>query len=829
MKVIQETILSIAVALIVFLILSIVYMYPSLEGKNLRQGDVVQFQGMSKELVDYRNETGQEALWTNSAFGGMPAYLISTKYKSNIFRFFHNYFIFILFNWRPVCFIFLYLFGFYIALLAFGIDKWLCIVGAIAYGFSSYLFTIIPAGHVSKVFALGYMPPIIAGVYLAFRGKYILGSALMGLFLSLQILVVHLQITYYTFLIVIIYGLFELIGVIREKRYKQFVTALASLSIVAILAVFSNFSNFWTTYEYSKYSIRGKSDLTANIENQTSGLDKDYITQWSYGISETFTLLIPNFKGGSSNNPLPEKSKTYEFLKKVQGASNAKKTIKHAPTYWGSQPFTSGPFYAGAIVVFLFFFGLFVIKGKVKWWIVTVTILSVFLSWGKNFPGFTDFFLDYVPGYDKFRSVSMTLIIAGFAIPLLGILAIDKILKGDYDKAIMQKQLLNAFYITAGICFFFLLTAGMWFDFEGENDKGYLAQGAHEFVKALQADRLMLLRKDAFRSMVFIVLATGLIYLYLKQKIKANYLVIGLGLVILMDMWAIDKRYLNNDDFITKREYKNPIPKTKADNFILRNSDPDYRVLNLSVSPFMDATTSYYHKSIGGYHGAKMRRYQELADYEIFPEMQRIIGALQQGRISLADSALRQCNTLNMLNTRYVIYNPEAMPLINDYAYGNAWFVSGILWVENADEEIASLASINNKDQTVVDKRFEDLLTITPMEKDSSASIGLLSYAPNKLIYKSVSTVPQVAVFSEIYYPKGWNVYIDGEKSSYFRANYVLRAMVVPKGKHEIEFRFQPKSYFMGNKIAYASSGLLLLLIIGALGIELRKMKPDND
>jgi len=829
MKVIKENVLSIAVALIVFLILSIAYMYPSLEGKNLRQSDIVQFQGMSKELVDYRNQTGKEALWTNSQFSGMPGYLISTKYKSNIFRFFHNYFIFTLFNWRPVCFIFLSLIGFYIALLAFGVNKWLSISGAIAYGFSSYLFTIIAAGHVSKVFALGYMPPIIAGVYLAFRGKYLIGSILMGLFLSLQIFVVHLQITYYTLLIVIVYGLFELIAVIRENRYKQFVTALASLSLVAVLAVFSNLSNFWTTYEYSKYSIRGKSELTANIENQTSGLDKDYITQWSYGISETFTLLIPNFKGGSSNNPLPEKSKTYEFLKKVQGASNAKKTIKHAPTYWGSQPFTSGPFYAGAIAVFLFVFGLFIIKGKVKWWIVTVTILALFLSWGKNFAGFTDFFLDFVPGYDKFRSVSMTLIIAGFAIPLLGILAINKILKKDMDKAVAQKHLLKAFYITAGICFFFLLTAGMWFDFEGEADEGYLAQGAHEFVKAIQADRLMLLRKDAFRSMVYISLAAGLIYLYLKQKIMSNYLILGLGLLILIDMWAIDKRYLNNNDFVTKREYKNPIPKTKADNFILRDKDPDYRVLNLSVSPFMDATTSYYHKSIGGYHGAKMRRYQELADYEIFPEMQRIIGALQQGRISLADSTLRRCNTLNMLNTRYVIYNPEAIPLINDYAYGNAWFVSRILWAENADEEIALLASINNKDQTVVDKRFKDFLTITPYGKDTSAFIGLLSYTPNKLIYNSVSTFPQVAVFSEIYYPKGWNVYIDGEKSSYFRANYILRAMVVPQGKHEIEFRFEPKSYFIGNKIAYASSGLLLLLIIGALALELRKLKPDDN
>ncbi len=802
-------------------------MAPALEGKNIWQSDVVQHTGMSKELVDFRNETGKEALWTNSMFGGMPGYFVSTQYTSNLIRPFHRFFT--LGNWRPICFIFLYLLGFYIALLAFGVNKWLSIVGAIAYGFSAYLYTIIVAGHVSKVFALGYMPPIIAGVYLAFRGKYLLGSILMGLFLSLQLVVSHLQITYYTLIIIITYGIFEFVSVIRNKKYKPFFTALATLALAAFLAVGSNLSNFWTSFEYSKYSIRGESELSANAENKTSGLDRDYATQWSYGIGETMTLLIPNFKGGSSHNPLPENSETYEFLKKAQGAKNAKKTIKQMPTYWGAQPFTSGPFYTGAIVVFLFVLGLYIIKGKIKWWIIVATLLSILLSWGHNFPGFTNFFLDHVPGYNKFRTVSMTLIIAEFTIPLFGILALNEILKGNIEKKKTLKYILNSFYITAGICFFFILTAGMWFDFKAEADQGYLAQGYNEFVNALRADRLMLLRRDAFRSMIFITLAAGILYLYLKQKIVANYLILGMGLLILVDMWPIAKRYLNNDNFVSKREYKNPITKTKADDFILRDKDPDFRVLNLTVSPFMDAKTSYFHKSIGGYHGAKMRRYQELIDYEIMPEIQLIIGALQQGQISMTDSVLRKCNALNMLNTRYMIYNTEATPLINNYASGNAWFVSEILQVENSDEEIAKLGSIDITSQVLVDARYKDLANLSSMKHDSASNIKLLSYAPNKLTYHSSSSISQIAVFSEIYYPKGWNAYIDGEKTDHFRANYVLRAMVIPEGSHDIEFRFEPKSFYAGNKIAYASSGLLILLLLGVVVLEVKKLNTTRD
>jgi hypothetical protein len=829
MKQFKSTLAAVASAIIIFLIISVVYMYPVLEGKNLRQSDVTQFRGMSKELVDYREANDKEALWTNSQFGGMPGYLISTKYKSNLLKIIHQ--IFILNNWRPVCFIFLYLIGAFIAFLAFGVNKWLSIAGAIAYAFSSYFFVIIEVGHISKVLALGYLPPVVAGVHLAFQRKYLLGGIVMGLFLSLQLLVVHYQITYYTLIIVLFYGLFELIYSIREKKIKSFATAFLTLSIAAILAIASNFSNIWVSSEYGKYSIRGKSDLTHNAENQTSGLDKDYATQWSYGKWETFTMLIANFNGGSSASALPQKSKTYELLKKIQGASQARKTIKHMPTYWGSQISTSGPVYVGAVVIFLFVLGLFVVKNKkLKWWLISITILSILLSWGRNFPGLTNFFLDHVPGYNKFRTVAMTLVIAEFSIPLLGILAVNEILKGDLEKNLLQKYILRSFYIVGGICLFFILFAGSLFDFQGEMDQQYLQQGATDFINAVRADRHMLLRRDAFRSLVFAALGALILYFYVLDKLKTTYLISGLGLLILVDMWGVNKRYLSSDNFVSKKEYNNPITKTKADEFILRDKDLSYRVLNLSVSPFQDATTSYYHKSIGGYHGAKIRRYQELFDFQIIPELQMLIGALQQGSMVMADSVLTQCNALNMLNTRYFIYNPDAMPLINNSALGNAWFVSSVIWVDNADDELARVGDMDPAREAVIDSEFTDELagfSEIPIQKESS--IKLISYAPNKLTYESSSETSRLAVFSEIYYPKGWHVTIDDQPATHFRADYLLRAMLIPAGNHTIDFEFHPASYYIGEKISLAGSSLLLLILLGVIIIEIRKLNKVND
>ncbi len=823
MNEIRPVILNAILAIVLFLVISVAYMFPALEGKSLHQGDIVQYQGSSKEIIDFREKTGQETLWTNSMFSGMPTYLIAAKFKSNLLRIFH--YIFILDNWRPVCFVFLYLLGFYLALLAFGVNRIVSIVGAIAYAFSSYFFVILIAGHNAKALALGYLPPIIAGVYLAFKGKYLLGSVMMGFFLSLQILIIHFQITYYTFLIILILGIVELIYVIKEKKYKQFLTAAGCLIITAILAIASNFASLWTTQEYGKYSIRGKSDLTMNAEVKTSGLDKDYATGWSYGKWETFTLLIPNFKGGASVGALPEKSKTFDFIKQIQGPQQAKKTIKQMPTYWGDQPSTAGPVYAGAIVIFLFVLGIFLIQGKLKWWLLTITALAIMLSWGKNFQGLTYFFLDHFPGYNKFRSVSMILIIAEFAIPLLGILALNEVLNGTISKEKILKSALYSFYITGGICLFFILFGGSLFNFAAEIDQQYLAQGATDFIDRLREDRLMLLRHDAFRSLVFIGLGLGLLYLFIKNKLNNSYFVAGIGLLILIDMWSVNKRYVNNDDFVTRKEYENPIPKTKADKFILdhgKNSS-NYRVLNISVSTFNDATTSYYHKSVGGYHGAKMRRYQELIEIQLFPEIQNLIGALRTGELSAIDSILYNTGALNMLNTRYIIYNPDAMPLINNHAFGNAWFVSGYVPAQTADEEINLLGKTDLRSTLIVNREFESEITGLNHLYDSTASISLISYAPNKLIYQTKAASEQIAVFSEIYYPKGWNVKIDGEETQYFRANFLLRAMKIPAGKHEIVFSFEPKSYYTGNKVAIAGSGVLLLLVLGTVYLEIKK------
>ncbi len=815
------------VAVISFIILSLIYMYPSLEGKRLQQTDMVQHRGMAKELDDFREKTGEETLWTNSIFGGMPAYLISTRFTANVTKHVHK--ILTLNNWRPVCFIFMYLFGFYIALLCFRVNKWLAIAGAVAYGFSTYFITFIGAGHISKVFAIGYMPPIIGGVHLTFRGKYWQGGVITGLFLALQLRINHVQITYYTLMIVVIYGVIELVYAIREKRLPQFIKQFSILFLFALLALGSNLANLWTTYEYGKFSIRGKSELTTDQDNRTTGLDRDYVTQYSYGIGETFILLIPNFKGGSSISELPQKSETFDLLKKIQGPAAARKAIKSMPMYWGSQPFTSGPSYIGASVIFLFVLGLFLIKGRIRWWIIVTTILSIVLAWGDNFAVVTNFFLDYVPGYNKFRAVATTIIMAAFTIPLMGILAIDSILIKSFSKKELTKYITSSFYITGGICLFFILTAGALFDFSSTSDQRYLAQGADEFVEALRSDRLMLLRQDAFRSIIFILLTAGILYLFVNQKISTKYFIPGLALVILIDIWAIDKRYLNNDDFVTKRQHRNTFTRSKADQYILQDTDPNYRVLNLSLSPFQDATTSYYHKSIGGYHGAKMRRYQELIDHEIQQEMQMIIAALRKGDFALVDRVLQKTNTLNMLNTRYIIYNPEAPPIHNKYASGNAWFVNKIQWAENADREIEALNTLRPSSEAVVDKRFSETIHSASFSKDTTLTIQLEKYEPNNLVYSSSSDAEQAAIFSEIYYPKGWKATIDGEPAEIFRTNYILRGLIVPPGKHTIEFRFEPLSYYLGSKISLASSILLIIIFIGISYIEVRKLLTDRE
>jgi hypothetical protein len=778
-----------------------------MQGKQLKQHDISTWKGMTQEASQFKKETGETTLWTNSMFGGMPTYLISPT-RDKVFNIVQS----VLKIWkdRSMGQVFLYLIGFYIALLAFGVNPYLAAAGAIAFAFSSYFFIIIDAGHSTKAYAIGYMAPIIAGIYLSFKKKPLGGALLMSFFLTLQIRSNHFQITYYTFLIILIFAIFWLVQAIKEKTLKGLINPILFNLAGLILAVGVNATSLYLTYEYGKFSIRGPSELTHNEEVKTSGLDKDYATQWSYGIDETFTFLIPNFKGGASGGSLSEDSETYRLFEQAQGKSAAKRVIKQLPLYWGTQPVTSGPVYMGAIICFLFVLGLIVIKGPVKWWLVAATIISILLAWGKNFMPLTEFFLDYFPGYNKFRTVSMTLVIAEFTMPLLGILAISNVFNGKVSAKDFKKGLYWALGITGGLSLFFGLFSGI-FSYEAASDAGM-----HQvFVDALRADRQMMLRTDAFRSLFFIIVTAALVWAGFENKVDKKYLYPVLIALLLLDMWPVNKRYLNDDDFVSAKTAKNEFATTKADQFILKDSDPNFRVLNLTVSTFNDASTSYHHKSIGGYHGAKMRRYQELIDFYIAPEIQSMARNLQSGDQSNMYSAISNEPILNMLNTKYVILSPESFPLINTNSFGNAWYINHIIEVENADEEIRKIAEIDLKEGAVVDKTFASAFASNSYTKDSTAAIKLTKYKPNYLSYSSKSKTDQVAIFSEIYYPKGWTVKIDGKQAEYFRANYILRALEIPAGEHKIEWQFKPKSYAIGNSISYASSILLLLICLG--------------
>ena len=782
-------------AVVLFMLISLIYLSPVLEGKKIDQQDIRQFTGMSKEIVDHRAEYDEEPLWTNSMFSGMPAYQISVRYKKNLISYCSQ--IFKLYLPGPAGTVFLYLLGFYFLLVSLGIDYRLAIIGAIAYAFSSYFFIIIEAGHNTKAHAIGYVAPILASFLMVFRGKKVLlGSALTALFTSLILNANHLQITYYLVMLLFIIGVVKFIEAYKEKALTLFFKYVGILLLAGTIGSLTSLSRIATTMEYGQESIRGKSELTDNQSNKTSGLDKDYATAWSYGKAESFTLLIPNFHGGASGGALTTDSETYRLFKNSQQASQAKKIIKQLPLYWGSQPFTSGPVYAGAIVCFLFIMGLFLIKGYLRWWILTTFLLMLALSWGKNLMPLTDFFLEYIPGYNKFRTVSTTLVIVELLIPFLGILALNKIIKERKTNEVM-KSFKYALGIVGGLCLLFALMPNTFFDFEGLNDARY----GEALTEALQVDRASLFSADAFRSLAFILLSAVGIWLYLNKTIKKTPLILLIGVLILGDMWVVNKRYLNDENFKAKRKVLQPFKPSVADSQILQDPDPNYRVYNRTVSPFNDASTSYFHKSIGGYHGAKLKRYQELIDFHI-----------SKGNM----------NVLNMLNSKYFIVsgqNNQPIAQRNPNALGNAWFVSDIIIVENSDEEIQKLGQINTANQVVVDQRYD----IPPsLEYDSTATIQLTNYKANHLSYTSSATKKQFAVFSEIYYDKGWNAYIDGELVPHVRANYLLRALPIPSGQHTIEFKFEPQTYYATENITLFSSLIVIIALFGAVFKEVK-------
>ena len=769
------------IVLLLFLVISCVYFSPLLEGKMLAMADIKNWQGMSKEVTDFREVTGEEALWTNSMFSGMPAYQISTKSNANLMQYVVK--VITLGLPRPANYLFLYLLGFYILLLSLKVDYRLSAVGAIAFAFSSYFFIIIEAGHTSKAHAIAYIPMVVAAVLYTYRGKMLLGGVLTALTVALEIYANHLQITYYLVLMLLLIGLVQFFKDLKASNLVDFSKRTVILLCAAALACGTAFTNLATTMEYGKESTRGKSELTNNLDNKTTGLDKDYATSWSYGIAETFTLLIPNFHGGASQGSLTTNSETYQAIKR---APNAKRIIKQLPLYWGDQPFTSGPTYAGAIVCFLFILGLFFVKSEMRIWLVMATIMSIMLAWGKNFMGLTELFLDYFPGYNKFRAVSMILVIAEFTFPLLGFIALNKFLTSDKLGDEKRKALKLTFYILGSLTLLFALIPSLFFDFVGAQDVSLEKNGWP--VDALQSDRAFLLSLDAWRSFVFITLTSATLWLFLKGQLRSKYVILIVGFLVLADMWTVNKRYLNDDNFARKKKVEVPYQATAADQQILRDKDPNFRVFNQSVSTFNDASTSYFHKSIGGYHGAKLKRYQELIENHI-----------SKGNMIV----------LNMLNTKYFI-SPKGEAQQNPDAMGNAWFVSEISIVPNADSEIAGLNEFDPATTAIVDTRFSEQIIDVVENKD--ANIILTEYKPNYLKYSSNSQKDGIVIFSEIYYDKGWNAYVDGELKPHFRANYVLRGMQIPSGNHVIEFKFEPSTYKIGETVSRASSLILLLL-----------------
>ena len=840
-----------AIAVLAFAILTIIYFKPLFTGKELKQDDIARHKGMSKEIVDYRTKNNSEPLWTNSMFGGMPAYQISTLYPGNWIAKLDN--AFKLFIPLPAGYLFLYCLGFFILLLCVNINPWLALVGGLAYGLSSYFIIILEAGHNSKANALGYLPALLGGILLLFKNRYWLGLSVTSLFTAMELNANHVQISYYGYILIgfIIFGYF--INALKTKTIGLFVKAFSLFLISTFIGLLPNFGNISTTNEYGKFSTRGKSELTINSQlknndnNKTSGLDEDYATQWSYGIGETFTFLIPDFKGGPSNSI---KSADASSLKKVN--PEYREQVANSSSYFGNQPFTSGPVYIGAIIVFLALIGLFIIKNPIKWPIVIVTLLTITLAWGKNFMSLTDFFMHNIPGYNKFRAVSMILIVAELTIPLLAMLAINELFKiKNWNDKIklnlikadlsLKKILITCLIIVGGFCLISYLFPDILNTFLADNEDKQLIEQAvsagnpenqvkpyvAELMPQLEIARKAIFKSDAFRSLIFILLAFGSLYLFYTNKIKKEMLITSLGIFILIDLWTVDARYLNDKSFITKEQNMQSITsKTAADDEILKDSDINYRVLNLTVNTFNDAATSYYHKSIGGYHGAKLKKYAELIDFHIDNEIKSFYKDANKSFAS--DSAMKvlfgNLQILNMLNAKYFILpggeNNAEIPLKNPMVNGNAWLVEKIVSVENANEEIISLGKINTKKEAVSQENFIKSLGLK-LNYSAKGVIKLISYQPNNLVYQSETSAEEFAVFSEIYYPKGWNAYIDGQLKEHASVNYVLRGLAIPAGKHKIEFKFEPVTYTNGNNIATIGS-ILLIITIGT-GLFLNK------
>ncbi|MCG7501433.1 YfhO family protein [Tenacibaculum sp. Mcav3-52] len=790
--------LPFAIAIIVFAIASVLYFNPVLSGKQIKQSDITQFIGMSKDVKEYRAEKGEEPYWLDNAFSGMPAYQVSAYYPNDFVRYVDKV---IRFLPRPADYLFLYFLSFFLLLTALKVDWKLAILGSLSFGFSTYLIIIFGAGHNAKAHAIGYMPMVIAGVIYIFRKRYLFGFILTALAMALEVYSNHPQMTYYLGFCLLILVIVEGVEAFKSRTLPVFFKQSAILVAAMLIGIGANSTRLLAMKEYADYSTRGKSELTINPDGtskeKSTGLDKEYITEYSYGIAETFNLMIPRFMGGGTVEELEEDSNFYQVLEQNAGKSVAKEYSSQVLTYWGKQPIVEAPAYIGVIVFFLFFLGIFLVKGRLKYWLVAATIFSIVLSWGKNFSIITDFFIDYIPLYNKFRAVSSIQVIAELCVPLLGILALKEFFSSENSSEEKENAVKKAFYIVGGISLLFLLFGSSLFAFEGLRDAQY--QQLPELIDALIADRKSMLFNDSLRSLLLVLVVAGMLWFYLKGKLKQVPMLIVLGGLIIFDLVSIDANYVNKEDFTSARRVQKPFTATKADTEILKDKG-HYRVVNFSVSPMQDGRTSYFHNSIGGYHAAKMKRYQELFDYQI---------------------AKNNMEVLNMLNTKYFIISDEQFQE-NPEANGNAWFVNSLKKVSSANEEIIALDSLNTKSEAVINSN-EFNLKADVFQKDSIATINLVKKDLTELIYEASTTSEQFAVFSEIYYKDGWNAYIDGESVPYYRVNYVLRGIEVPAGKHKITFKYEPSVIKTGSSLSLICYALLLIIPIGWFVIKKKK------
>lgn len=810
MKLTFQTVVKNAVVLLVFIVASLVYFNPVLQGKAIFQSDIAQYKGMAKERDDYKRTTGVESYWTNSAFGGMPTYQLGANYPNDYVKKLDRL---IRFLPRPADYLFLYLLGFYILMLALKVDYRIAVLGSLAFGFSTYLIIILGVGHNAKAHALGYIPMVLAGIVLTFRKKYILGFLLTAIAMALEISANHYQMTYYFMLLVLILGAVYLVYAIKEKKILHYFSSVGLLILAVGLAIATNATGLLATKQYADWSTRGKSELTINADGSEKvvqeGLDKEYITTYSYGITESLNLFVPRLFGGSNSENLGKDSETYEFLT-GQGLppTRAASFTESMPLYWGNQPIVAGPAYLGATVLFLFVLGLFLVKNKHKWWLLFGAIIALLLSWGKNFPALTNFMIDYFPLYNKFRAVSSIQVVLELCVPALGILGLKQFLKKSTSNTERLGALKWTSIIMIGLGVILFLVKGM-FAFESQNDVQYLQYFGEELMEMIRLDREAVYTSDTIRSLVFVLLTAAILWVYTQNKLKKNYLFLVLAVLILVDLVGVATRYVNTEDFVRAREVERPFKASgldeqiQQDNSVFRVFDPNEGVNG--------ARTSYFHKSIGGYHAAKPKRLQDLFEFHLYNNNLQV---------------------LNMLNVKYIVQEDEQgkrFPAYNDATNGAAWFVNTIKMVESADEEIQTLSDFDSKTEAIVNQQKFPKLTKSSFEQDSLASVSVIDHRPDVVKYQYSSKNDAFIVFSEMYYAHGWHSFIDGQPVPHFRVNYALRGMRVPEGEHEIEFRFEPEVVEQGSQIALASNILLgVLILAGVVFGFVRSEKQKN-